>query len=99
MQTRRFCWSSLVWGVIFTAAGVLLMTNGVGLVTRLDWIVPIFLILVAFGLFASAVGRRPQPVQLSPAAVPPPPWGGTSGAPASGSAPSGVDASGGETES
>jgi hypothetical protein len=76
MRAPRFCWSSFVFGLIFVSAGVLLLTDGVSLVTRLDWIGPILLILVALCLFASAVGRRPRLVQTPPATFPPAPWGG-----------------------
>ena len=76
MRAPRFCWSSFVFGLIFVGTGVLLLTNGVSLVTRLDWIGPILLILVALCLLASAVGRRPGPVPIPPATFPPAPWGG-----------------------
>jgi hypothetical protein len=79
MRVHRTSWSTLIFGLIFAGGGVLLLTNGVGLVTRLDWIVPIFLILVALLLFASAIGDRARPVQDPPAAVPPSPWGGRAG--------------------
>jgi hypothetical protein len=87
-----------VWGVIFAAAGVLLITNGGSLVTQLDWIVPILLILVALGLFASAVGSRPRPVTYPPAGMPPAPWGGTPEGTGAGAPPAGVEGSGGEPE-
>ena len=76
MRAPRFCWSSLIFGLIFVGAGVLLLTNGVSLVTRLDWIGPILLIVVAFCLFASAAGSRPRPVPTPPTMFPPAPWGG-----------------------
>ncbi len=95
MRAHRTCWSSVVWGVIFAAAGVVLITNGVSLVTQLDWIGPIFLILVAFCLFASAMGNRPHPVQLPPVAVAQAPWGGAPESPGAGSPPGGPGPSGG----
>ena len=96
MRPHRTSWSSFVWGVIFAAAGVLLITNGVSLVTRLDWIGPILLILVALCLFASAVGSRPRSVQTPPATVPPAPWGGAPEGPGGGSSAGGTEAAGGE---
>ena len=96
MRRRRTSWSTLIFGLIFAGGGVLLLTNGVGLVTRLDWIVPIFLILVALGLFGSAVGDRPRPGQVPPTAVPPAPWGGAPESSGAGSPPGGPEPSGGE---
>ena len=96
MRARRFCWSSFVFGLIFVGAGVLLLTNGVSLITRLDWIGPILLILVAFYLFASAVGSRPRPMQAAPATFPPAPWGGAPESPGTGSPPGEPEPSGGE---
>ncbi len=98
MRAPRFCWSSFVFGLIFVGTGVLLLTNGVSLVTRLDWIGPILLIVVALGLFASAVGSRPRPVQYPPAGMPPAPWGGTLESSGAGSPAAGVEGSGGEPE-
>ena len=95
MRAHRTSWASLVFGLIFAGAGVLLLTNGVSLITRLDWIGPILLILVALCLLASAVGDRPRPVQ-APAAVPPAPWGGVPEDPGGGSSGGGAEAPGGE---
>ena len=95
MRRRRTSWSTLVFGLIFAGAGVLLLTNGVSLVTRLDWIGPIFLILVALCLFASAIGDRPRPVQAPLAAVPQAPWGGAPESSGAGSPPGGPEPSGG----
>ena len=96
MRLHRTSWSSLVFGLIFAGAGVLLITNGVSLITRLDWIGPIFLILVALCLFASAVGGRPRPVQGTPAAVPPVGWGGAPEDSGTSTPPGGPEPSGGE---
>jgi threonine/homoserine/homoserine lactone efflux protein len=96
MRAHRTSWASLVFGLIFAGAGVLLLTNGVSLITRLDWIGPIFLILVALSLLASAVGDRPRPVQAPPAAVPPAPWGGVPERPGGGSSGGEAEAPGGE---
>jgi hypothetical protein len=95
MRAHRTSWSTLVFGLIFAAAGVLLITNGVSLITRLDWIVPIFLILVALGLFASALGDRRRPVQDPPAAIPPAPWGAGPEISEAGLPQGGAEASGG----
>ena len=95
MHAHRTSWASLVFGLIFAGAGVLLITNGVSLITRLDWIGPIFLILVALCLFASALGDRPRPVQDPPAAVPPAPWGAGPESSEAGSPQGGAEASGG----
>jgi hypothetical protein len=96
MHAHRTSWASLVFGLIFAGAGVLLLTNGVSLITRLDWIGPILLILVALCLLASAVGDRPRPVWAPPAAVPPAPWGGVPEGPGGGSSGGGAEAPGGE---
>jgi hypothetical protein len=96
MHAHRTSWASLVFGLIFAGAGVLLLTNGVSLVTRLDWIGPILLILVAFCLFASAVGSRPRPVQTPLATFPPAPWGVAPESPETGSRPGEPEPSGGE---
>ena len=44
MHAHRTSWASLAFGLIFAGAGVLLLTNGVSLITRLDWIGPILLL-------------------------------------------------------
>jgi hypothetical protein len=62
MRSHRTSWASLAFGLLFVGAGVLLLTNGVDLATRLHWVGPIFLIVVAFCLIASAVADRPRPV-------------------------------------
>ena len=60
MRSHRTSWGSLGFGLIFIAVGALLLTNSVNLATRLDWVGPIFLIVVAFCLIASAVADRPR---------------------------------------
>jgi hypothetical protein len=96
MQPHRISWSSLVFGLLFAGAGVLLITNGVSLVTRLDWIGPIVLILVALCLFASAVGDRARHVQAPPLAVPPVPGAGAPESSGAGTPSAGAEASAGE---
>ena len=96
MRPHRTSWSSLVFGVIFAAAGVLLVTNGVNLLTRLDWIGPLLLIVVALCLFASAVVDRPRSFQGPPPMAPPATWGGAPQSSAAGSPPGGAETSGGE---
>ena len=73
MRIHRTSWSSLAFGLLFIGVGVLLLTNGVDLATRLDWVGPIFLIVVAFCLIASALADRPRPVPGAPWVAPPPP--------------------------
>ncbi len=86
MGGHRTSWGSLAFGLVFVGVGALLLTNGVNLATRLDWVGPIFLIVVAFCLIASAVADRPRPAAgapwSSPAPVPTP-----AAFPAPGSAP------------
>jgi hypothetical protein len=96
MHAHRTSWASLAFGLIFAGAGVLLLTNGVSLITRLDWIGPILLILVALCLLASAVGRRPGPMQTPPATFPPAPWGGAAESARANSPQSATEAAGEE---
>jgi hypothetical protein len=79
MRPHRTSWGSLVFGLLFIGAGILLLTNGVDLVTRLDWVGPILLIAVAVCLIASAVGDRPRPASGTPIGAPPIPTPGPGG--------------------
>ncbi len=45
---------SLVFGLVFAAAGALLLANRLDLLTQARWLVPLLLIVVALAMFASA---------------------------------------------
>jgi hypothetical protein len=101
MAGRRTSWTSLAFGLIFIGVGVLLLTSGVDLTTRLHWAGPILLVIVALCLIASALGGRARPAPSAPPVAPSVPpaysWGGAgtgpapSAGPASGSADDAAD--------
>jgi hypothetical protein len=54
---------SLVFGMLFAAAGGLLLANRFDLLTQVRWLVPLVLIVVALALLGSAswsLGRRDE---------------------------------------
>jgi len=87
MPGRRTSWVSVAFGLIFTGVGALLLTNGADLSTRLHWAGPIFLVVVALCLIASALGGRSRPVAGAPFVAPSVPVQGPGGSPVGGSAP------------
>lgn len=51
---------SFAFGVVFVAAGALLVSDRLALLTDLRWAVPALLIVVALSMFGSLLGR-PRP--------------------------------------
>jgi hypothetical protein len=90
MRGHRTDWISLVFGLVFTGTGVLLLTGGSDFVTQLRWAVPVVLILVSLCLIGSAMTDRPRAVPGVPVAAPRDPWGGAPAGPGGGE-PSGGD--------